>query len=282
MSNVDRIAWCLDLAYPDAAETKALLGESVGLREDPRGTAILVGLLCRSSVVLDDELSAIGISSRQLSEEWISELDHALKQQVNELIAADDYKSACLVGELKSKFLFAPIADLQREKHAKPVATREAARETDAGVGDAAKALAEEALEEQVGASARGDVRGWPWARLAQLGTGIAVACMMAVATIQILLPDAGLDRIGSVELARVSPYLRQGSRSLGGSGPVFVGTIDDAWLELEAEVQRQEADLLVAMLQARGVSQIMVYDADDALRIQALGTAPVQVLSDR
>ena len=62
---LDRIAWCLDLTDLTAAEREALLSESTGRREGLEGTTILLGLLCRSAVVLDEEFPAIGIASQR-------------------------------------------------------------------------------------------------------------------------------------------------------------------------------------------------------------------------
>ncbi len=57
------------------------------------------------------------------------------------------------------------------------------------------------------------------------------------------------------------------------------MGTLDDSWLELSTQDRSREAEALVGALRGRGVSQVMVYDDDDRLRIQALGTQAVRIL---
>jgi len=312
VSDVDRIAWCLDLSYPDAAERAAVLAESVGYRTDPKGTAILVGLLCRSAVVLDDELPAIGISPEDLSGAWVKELDAALKQKVNELIASDEYKEACLLSELKSKFLYSPMTEVHRQNRIAPETRpiesegssenprdehtapedvdekreqeRDERRAEDASreYPETAEELAQQALEgeEAERATAGVDWQSLPWAALGRLAGGALAVGLAAVAFTHVVFPDAGLSRVGGKELARVSPYLERGARTLNGGAAVFVGTVDDAWLELDEDARLDAAVDLVAILRAQGVSQIMVYDDDRVLRIQALGSGGVKVLS--
>jgi len=153
---IDRIAWCLDLSYLSDPEREALLSESTGRREDLKGTTILVSLMCRAAVVLDQELPGIGIAADQLS-----------------------------------------------------------------------------------GA------------------------------------------RISSEELARVSPFLASGKRSDEGMGTAFVGTLHGVWSELETEEQNLAAGELVEELRQRGVREIMIYDDERRLRIQALGGRSPTVIAN-
>jgi hypothetical protein len=276
---LDRVAWCLDLSYLDKSERAALLSESVGLPENVKGTAILLGLLCRSAVVLEDEFSEIGISPLQLSGEWIQELDDALKREINRRIAGDDYREACLLSELKGKLLYTPMAEVHRKNRGRgPTRPVESSHED---VGEEARQIAEEALESEhrmARPGGRGDWKAWPWARLAPVGV-TACCALLALALAGALLSNRDLERLGSDDLDRVSPYLSRGARSGEGKGSAFVGTIDEDWSALEGDGQMQVAENLVQALRAQGVREIMVFDGDRRLRIQALGAQPVRVL---
>lgn len=48
-------------------------------------------------------------------EPLVRELDEALKQEINRRIASDHYSEACLLSELKSKFLYAPMSEVHRK-----------------------------------------------------------------------------------------------------------------------------------------------------------------------
>lgn len=88
---------------------------------------------------------------------------------------------------------------------------------------------------------------------------------------------DAG--RIAGAELAALSPYLSSGTRSDEGVGRAFVGTLDAQWSLADAE-QTLEADHLVEALREQGVHEIMIYDGDRRLRIQALGAQPARIIA--
>ena len=81
-----------------------------------------------------------------------------------------------------------------------------------------------------------------------------------------------------AVTFAELSPYLSSGKRSGEGNGPAFVGRLGDAWSELDSGKQRIEARVLVKALRARGIREIMLYDDDGRLRIQALGSQPLRI----
>lgn len=276
---VDRVAWCLDLAYPDKSERAALLCESAGLLGDLKATAILVGLLCRSAVVLEEEFLEIGISPQRLSGEWVQELEEALKQEINRRIAGDDYREACLLSELKSKFLYASMAGVRRTKRGRGSARPAASSHEE--VARAARQIADEAIESERTEASRGgpgDRMAWLWA---YSGRAAAAACcvLLALALAGALLSDRELDRYGSGELDRLSAYLSRGARSGEGTGTAFVGTIDTEWCALETAEQEQVAKELVRKLRAQGVREIMVFDDERELRIQALGVQPARVL---
>ena len=69
----------------------------------------------------------------------------------------------------------------------------------------------------------------------------------------------------------------RTGSAVRSGTGTAFAGTLDDEWSELAPAQQAEAADALVAALRERGVREIMVYDGEHRLRIQALGSQPAR-----
>ncbi len=99
---------------------------------------------------------------------------------------------------------------------------------------------------------------------------------LAALALVNAIFWDKG--RVAHDDLARLSSYLSSARRSGEGSGPAFVGTLDDAWSQLDAAAQAAAADTLVQALRMRGVREIMIYDDDERLRIQALGSQPPRV----
>ena len=112
------------------------------------------------------------------------------------------------------------------------------------------------------------------------VGSVVAALVVVAVTAFVMLNPDDGLQRMERGELALVSPYLDTGERSLEGSGRTFVGTVHQDWGLLEQDIQQVLAEEIVDALRAKGVREIMIYDGDDALRIQALGTSAVKLLT--
>ena len=271
---VDRIAWCLDLADLTGAEREALLSESTGHREGLEGTTILVGLLCRSAVVLEEELPAIGIPPSELSGAWSQELADLLQQEVNQRIAVD-YSGASALTDLKSRFLTAGPRRTRIRRTVQPAAQ----------IRDDASERAEEkpaqptreALESRRKASAApGWRREWPWARIARAG-GLGLLVLLGVALVDAIVWGEG--RVSTAELEQLSPFLSDGKRSERGTGTAFAGTLDDEWSELEPAQQARAADALVAALRGRGLREIMVYDSDQRLRIQALGGQPARVV---
>jgi hypothetical protein len=278
---IDRIAWCLDLSYLDASERKAVLADSVGQRDDVMGTTILVGLLSRSAVVLEDEFPAIGISPKQLSDEWIPELDDALKYQTQQQLAGDDYQKACTLSELKNKFLYAPMIEVNRKNRGSSP-SRPAAN-PDAQVGRSARELAREALEadpavEPIGLAAW---RSWPWQRLGRIAAMVAATAVLVGVAAHALRPPADVTAFSSDQLLQTSPYLLEGKRNGQGSGPAFVGTLDPSWSALTPAEREEAAASLVSKLRARGVNQVMIYDEAQQLRIQSLSGNRVRVVAD-
>ncbi len=279
-SAVDRVAWCLDLASLDEPARTALFSPGVGRRENVEGTAILIGLLCRSAVILEAEFPAIGIAPDRLAEEWVRELDTALKRKVNERIAGDSYEEACAVSELRNTFLYSLITDVHRERRDSPPRI-EAPRFQQ--VEQEAQQLAGEAVEQADPRTARArnpSVRSWLIGSPRQLPivAGAAVVVLLAVAFVATPFFSGDLDRMSGAELERISPHLTAGTRNGEGGGSGFVGTLGAAWEQLPSVKQELAADQLVRALQAQGVREVMVYDESRVLRIQALGERSVRV----
>jgi len=270
---LDRIAWCLDLTHLSQPERQALLSESTGRREGLEGTTILFGLLCRSAVVLDAEFPAIGIAPNALSGAWIRELADALQQEVNRRITGDDYDGACVLSNLKSKFLSPAGAEARRSQVRQPaqppLPTHDEASE---GAEKNATQWAHEALGSLRKERATPGLRNWPWDRIARAGL-VGLFAVVALALANTILWDEG--SVARAELAQLSPLLSDGKRS----GTAFAGTLDDEWSELELAQQAETADKLVQALRERGVREIMLYDDDHHLRVQALGSQPARVI---
>jgi hypothetical protein len=285
----DGIAWALDFEYLQKAELKALTGESVGTKQDPLGTAILVGLMCRSLAVLSGEFQSIGISSDDVLRNWIAELDEIFQSEINEHISNDAFKIACALSELRNKFLSAPLADLPRQQKSEnplPPTTPSPAeadplprarltrRQQDRG--DLVRHALDESRKNHF-AEGQGIIwREIPWARIA---VGSILILTIAVGGFMYSQANSDLEGWSNDELSEISPYLARGNRNGTGSGRAFVGTVDESWLTLPANERGEAADELVSRLRKLGMNQIMIYDDADKLRIQALGSLPVRTL---
>jgi hypothetical protein len=369
---IDRIAWCLDLEYPTADERRALLADPEGPTDDVTGTVILVGLLCRSSVVLEDEFPAIGITATELFDRWVPELSEALQQKVKQGISGADYREACTLSELKTRYLYASMAELRRKNRppmprpdttgvagaAKAAAATRRPRKAGAdgaaattrgprkagatgaaattrgprkagatgaaattrrprkagatgaaattrgprkagatgaaattrrprkaganGAAETAEPIIQQALDAAQTTAIRNQrpaQKRWRTRRTAAIGIAIAGA-MLAFGMSRGLLWDTDNARLNRDQLDWVSPYLSHGARSEQGQGSAFVGEIRDSWSALEATDRIPVATDLVQRLREDGVRDVMIYDDDGLLRIQALGEQPPRILS--
>ena len=277
---VDRIAWRLDLNLPTEDERRALLSPLIGRSDELLGTAILIGLLCREVEGFEDDFEKIGATSALLRGEWTREISEALKREVDQLIVSNHYESACAISDLRGKFLLSLVTEEEREIYApsRPNSEEVEAKRLREELSDLARKAA-------VGDTAKASVR--PVERdnmrrhlMMSVGSVVAALVVFAVTAFVMLNPDDGLQRMESGELALVSPYLDTGERSLEGSGRTFVGTVHRDWGLLEQDIQQVLAEEIVDALRAKGVREIMIYDGDDALRIQALGTSAVKLLT--
>jgi hypothetical protein len=143
-----------------------------------------------------------------------------------------------------------------------------------------AQDLVRDALEDSQAANTRrtsgGGTGGIPWLRIAQVAIAIGLF-IFAGSFFFRSTPD--LDRSSSDQLESVSPFLLRGGRNQAGAGPAFVGRVGEKWIALPAVDQLEVADQLVARLRELGLSQIMIYDRNQELRIQAIGTQSIRVL---
>jgi hypothetical protein len=267
---IDRIAWCLDLNDLTRAELDALLSESTGRREGLEGTTVLLGLLCRSSVVLDEEYPAIGIATHELTGAWSRELADLLQQEVNRRIAKD-YGRASMLTELKSRFL-----TVTRPKQRTPRATPPQLTIGEPAEERSAQGARPSSRVKKEPEPAPTRWRQWPWATTARVSAIGLLAGVALLALVDLVWSEG---RVGNAELEQLSPYLSHGKRSDAGAGTAFVGTLEDAWSALEPGRQQVAADALVAALRERGVREIMVYDDEQHLRIQALGEQPARII---
>ena len=280
----DRIAWALDFDYLTDNERQSLQSPALATADDPLGTAVLIGLLCRSVAVLGIDLQDADLPPDQLSGPWVDELGVVFQNEINQNIANDAYKVACALSELKNKFLLEPLAEhlrgeraAKREESLPPQRERKAPNAAEAP-RENARDLVREALhaDDEKVTPARVRLMEIPWARVAQ---GLALAAAIGVGLWLYLERDGDLDRLGREQLAAVSPYLESGRRDAAGTGRSFVGEITDAWLALPDAEREASAQDIVSRLRASGMQQVMIYDDDRRVRIQALGSQPVRVL---
>jgi hypothetical protein len=294
---VDRIAWCLDLEYPNAEERQVLLAEAVGSPADLTRTVILVGLLCRSSVVLEDEFPAIGITSALLFDEWVPELSEALQQKVNAGISGDEYREACMLSELKSRFLYASMTEMRSIQNRAPMSRSDPPETSETleleerlelaetpATEETAEAFVREALLDSHRATREAERparKASPTGRLVVIGIAIA-GVLLAIWMDRGFLWDSDHARFNRDQLDQVSPFLSHGSRNGNGRGPAFVGEIRDGWSALQLSDRVLVVTDLVEALRESGVRDVMIYDDDGFLRIQALGEQPPRILPGR
>ena len=282
----DRMAWALDFEYLEECEAEALRSEKLATIEDPLGAAILIGLLNRSIVVLSIELQEAGLSPDEIADDWVDEIATVFQEEINRYISEDAYKVACALSELKNKFLIAPFAEqLRVQKSSKePFATRHVPRSVPpppSAKAESARNLVQEILNQDLDArSTRNGSTSWqqiPWARVGKL---TSVATLLLV-TGMLLRPQGNpdLDQMSTEQLAIVSPYLVGGERDGMGTGPSFVGVVDQRWLSLPSDQQVSNAKQIVSQLRAQGMQQIMIYDGNRQIRVQAIGSQPTLTL---
>lgn len=280
-SSIDRVAWHLDLDLPTPDERARLLSPEVGRPSELAGTAIMVGLLSRSATVVAEELEVIGISADQVTCEWARELNDLLKKESARLIVENQYDDACVLSDLRTKYLTSSTSG--GEAPDRPAKTEPGLKQELRKVRAQATELASEAAvmntsQPQQQPSEAASMRRQLMKHAASIVVAIgAIAAMM----ISIFVVDDGLQRLGKEQLAAVSPYLESGRMNATAESASFVGVVHADWGQVESSVQEVLAEEMVEVLRIQGVRQIMIYDGDGALQIQALGDRSVHVTSD-
>lgn len=299
-NELDRVAWCLDLDYAEGLERKSLLRADAGSRENLIGTTVLVGLINRSSAAISVELQAIGIPPEVISGRWMPELSEVLKTESNSLLLKDAYAQACVLSELKNKFLLSKAVNAPRQRGVETVQPSAIPAPSQSTAREASRApkrdIVRDALEEHKDSTRSRPAKrpakstkptesqkGWigtiPWRQVAPMAAALALVVYLAVHALGGRDLDPSLNRFGAEELASVSPHLAKGYRNGEGYGPAFVGTLDSAWLELSLDVREEAAAELVEKLRSLGIRQVMIYDRNDQLRIQAVGEQAIRTL---
>jgi hypothetical protein len=255
----------------------------VDASDDLARTVILIGLLCRSSVVLEDEFPAIGLSAELLFDRWVSELSQAVQEKVNRGITGDDYREACRLSEIKSRYLYTSMAEMRRDGRGRMsegeladawAAKKKAPTPERVNKAGSAERIMQDAMADtrvRPAGEARTALKGSSKRRLQAIVAALSVG-VMVFAVGRAFLWNGDLSRFDRDELKQISPFLSRGARSEEGVGPAFVGRIRDSWSELEEADQALVATDLVEALHESGVRDVMIYDDDGLLRIQALG----------
>ena len=279
-SAVDRVAWCLDLDFATPSETSMMLQTSDVSPEKPAGGAVLVGLLCRAIDVLGDKLLAVGISPDVLSSDWTTELGGAIKIDVNQRILHNGYAQACALSDLQSKFLdfdgcTAPDASPPRSPTPLPV---DGKKKMQRGASPKAKPALDAPAKPVID---RSDLRAAnaTRSRLFKMAgaSGAALALVAALLFYVSAMPE-GKVALSSNELTQISEHLVRAQRDGDGSGPSFVGTLNDSWGQLDGAERQSSAIDMVATLRLLGAQKIMIYDGMHRIRVQAIGEGNVHV----
>ena len=251
------------------------------------------------------DLEELGIDPEHLTGPWLDELNALFEEEIDRHLVAGEDELASALFDLRMKFLEEPLGDHGRTSRfsawkasptPSPVGTTQTEQGAEAehpvtrGFGDeprseeaeappreSARDLMREALREgEPGShSVRVDRRPLPWSKIAQI---TALLLAVGIGAGLALRGDPDLERLDTRELAILSPYLESGKRDGRGAGPAFRGQVSDAWLSLSRPEQERNARDLVDRLNGRGVQQIMIYDGDGRVRIQALGSQPIRV----
>jgi hypothetical protein len=278
---IGRIAWGLDLAYTDSQE-RAMLAEGTISPTCLRTSIVTVGLLSKSLNVLAIELQKIGADPDTLMCHWVKELDELHRKAVSASIAAGDaYGETVKLSELRNKFLYAQMREIQKvNRSTAPQNAAPPSQAEERKIRKEAHALASEALSDDGSRRPLARVdreqetwRDLQWRLIAPASAAVLLALTLGLHQLGwIDLLDRHLHRFAVSELVSVSPHLAKGHRNGDGAGAAFVGTVDDAWLSLPSKERQAAAEKLVARLRAQGVEQVMIYDGQRKLRIQALG----------
>ena len=230
----------------------------------------------------EDALAPIGSGSHEVPVGCVGSFDDALDQEVNGVTVHDRNPEAFGVPEPQAQPAFAAPSEASQPSRAVAVTKKRSSDGDD--FGRAAEKLAREALEgglRKAGGDADTLWQTPPAGRVAW-GLGVVCAVMLAALALPGMFSNSELAGYSRGELEVLSPHLSSGARNLDGGGPAFVGTMYDNFFTRSAADQTRIAADLVASLRATGVNQIMIYDGESRLRIQALGSQTVRVLSSQ
>ena len=285
-----RIAWALDVETLRPPEREALRGVSVGTEQDPLGTTILLGLLARHEKVLGFELQEFGIPPILLMGAWRKQLASDLQSEIHASLQREEWAVSSALTDLKARFLGTHgLIDSPMESAAgrsgevdriRGQSVHDSGQRIQAPDPKSARSLVKAAMRDQGGvrsgrvSQTRG-LGGWPRVAMSLVLGVLLVAWAVSFSGQR----PAGLAGLSVAELQSLSPYLESGGRTLDGKGPGFVGIFDERWAELPEEPQRAAAESLVARLRSSGISQIVIRDDRDRVRLQALGRQPLRLL---
>ncbi|MDG2051428.1 MAG: hypothetical protein P8M78_14845, partial [Myxococcota bacterium] len=281
-----RIAWAIDLEGLRATEHEALRSEQLATAADPLGTTILIGLLGRQEKILGVELQDIGIPPAHVSGSWREELTGVLQKEIHAALKREAYGLSCAVSDLKARFLgdggaaLGPSEAEPSKPHSEGAGFKVDAVAQRPAHAESARSLVEAALRQPTVKLAGGL---HPHRKRSTLGR-LAIVLVLGLATITSAWffasgGSSGIQALPSEELQFFSPYLTSGGRNLYGAGPAFVGRFDHRWRSMERHQRRAAAESLVARLRENGISQIVIRDENDRVRLQALGRQPVRLL---
>ena len=281
-----RIAWALDLTGLRAAEQEALRSPNLATDQDPLGTTILVGLLGRQEKILGVELQEFGIPPSQVLGGWREELAGVLQNEIHAALKREAYALSCAISEVKARFLSEGGALLSAAE-GPPTASQ--ATLVGLKVGEtgkttarpeSARSLVEAALRQPEVSAPKKPGYGQTRSALGRLTLIVFLGLAVGAAA---WFSSSGLgseiEALSAEQLHSVSPYLSSGGRNLNGAGPAFVGQFDDRWHTMQRRQRRAAAQSLVERLRSYGVSQIVIRDENDRVRLQALGQQPIRML---
>jgi len=278
----ERIALAVDLTSLDVEELDILGAEPTDDPDSETTASILVlGLMNAVFPAIEESLLELGISRKQLHEDWTQELDHALQGRISTLLAANSYETACGLSEFKTKHLYASISSLAREKRDRDGVQPRQSRERP----DQAKAeMIEAATEAQ--ASLKGGTGNWvgPMREIAlgetqsgrRIRGGVAAAAivsvLLALAFNVVQSSEVEVADLRPRELSDISPYLQTAYRNGNGSGVLVIGRVDSDWHGLEGHERVAAAEKMRTRFLSEKVRDVMIYDENRRLQIQIAG----------
>jgi len=259
----ERIALSLDISTLLDEEKDALRTQSVpGVPDGALAFTVLVGLLLKNAVVLAPELEEIGVDPDILETDWVEALDERLKEEVSEHLAANAYDQACLLSEAKARHLYSPVSTLKRTRmrdSAIDSAWDGSDRPGPRALGTGRAAVLDETRRRKRRAKLR--------IVLAAMAVGV-LGFVALQATRSGEAPE--IHHFTGGELNTISRYVISGYRDGQGKGARLVGSVDRDWLELDLPERIATMRELTERLAEEGVEEIILYDADHAIRVHA------------